>query len=281
MVRNKLDVAEGTTATTGTHVSRALACAQRLHVINGIGGRDSRHEASPMRLCAESGWPHTPPAPEETTQERGDRRRKMREGRAAWVRMHVGMEGAPFTDARAELRAPWPDEVSDEVKDALHPVRAIAEAQLAFAKDQHNSGAASTCDVCIDVRNTWDHSSAVDGLPNVVGCNKLHMGDVWAARRSPHMNKRLVCQRCVNLNAPKERGGKEGSPEQRAHPFSDSGINSPPQDCSPAGQHNNMHMLPTPAYLAELNQFELSIISPPCRKSPKKGRALPTPARSN
>ena len=147
-----------------------------------------------MCLCAESGLPHTPPAREETTQERGDRRRKMREGRAAWVRMRVGTEGAPFTDARAKLCALWPDEVSDEVKNALHPVRAIAEAQLAFAKDQHNSGAASTCHVCIDVRNTWDHS-AVDSLPDVVGCNKLHTGDMWAARRRPHMNKHLACQR--------------------------------------------------------------------------------------
>ena len=51
--KHKLDVAEGTTATTGAHVFRARASAQRLRVINGIGGKDSRHEASlMMRLCA-------------------------------------------------------------------------------------------------------------------------------------------------------------------------------------------------------------------------------------
>ena len=93
---------------------------------------------------------------------------------------------------REEIREGlWPDEVTDEVKDALHPVRPIVEAQLAFAKDQHNGGAASTCHVCIDVRNTWYHST-VYSLPDMVGCNKLHMGDVCAARRRPHINKRLV-----------------------------------------------------------------------------------------
>ena len=124
----------------------------------------------------------------------------MCEGHAAWVRMRVGREGAPFTDACAKLRTPSPDEVTDDVKDALHPVRAIAEAQLAFAKDQHNGGAASTCHVCIDVRA--QHMGPLGrGQPHprradVVGCNnKLHMGDVCAARRRTHMNKRLVCQR--------------------------------------------------------------------------------------
>ena len=66
------------------------------------------------------------------------------------ARLRVGTRNALFTDARARPRAPWPDDVSDDVKAALHPVPAVAEAQLTFAKDQHNSGAASTCDVCLE-----------------------------------------------------------------------------------------------------------------------------------
>ena len=86
----------------------------------------------------------------------------------------------------------------------------------------------------------------------------------------------------MNLNAlakGKERKGKERTDWSGAHTPSghlavlasrstatlggDQHLhNSPPQDCSPACHHNNMHELPKPTYLAELNQFELSIISP-------------------
>ena len=79
----------------------ALMQSHQLH--RGQGQR--RHKASLVRLCAESRWPYTPPASEETMQKRGDRRRKLREGHAEWVLMHVGTEGAPFTDVCAKLRA--------------------------------------------------------------------------------------------------------------------------------------------------------------------------------
>ena len=106
--KHKLDVAEGTTATTGAHVFRALTPAQRVHIITGIGTGESGRDEELMHQCAESGWRYTPPAPEETTQERSDRWKKMREGCTPWKRMRdcAWARGMPCSPMRAPGPAP-------------------------------------------------------------------------------------------------------------------------------------------------------------------------------